>query len=450
MFENLSKRLSSVFEKLKSRGALTESDVIDAMREIRIALLEADVALPAVKHFIDSVRQVAVGQEVLQSITPGQMIVKIVYDHLIQLLGAEALPLNLAATPPVVILMVGLQGSGKTTSSGKLAKFIQTKLNKKLLLASLDVYRPAAQKQLEVIGSQLSIDTLPIVDGEKPLAITKRALDAAKRQGMDVLILDTAGRLHIDDALMAEVKSVQELAKPTETFLVADAMTGQDAVTMADAFHKAVDLTGIILTRLDGDARGGAALSIRHITGCPIKFMGVGEKLDQLEVFDPKRIADRILDRGDIVALVEKAAENIDQAEAEKMAKKMEKGQFDLNDLAKYLEQMIKMGGMSGLLGMLPGIGKIKDKINEAGIDDGILRRQIGIIRSMTPKERRNAQILNGSRKKRIARGSGVEVQEVNKLLKQYEQMATVMKRMKKMGGGKGMLRGGLSGLFGR
>lgn len=449
MFDQLTGRLSSIFERLKNRGALTESDVNDALREVRVALLEADVALPAAKHFIEEVKKVAAGQEIVKSITPGQMVVKIVYDELINLLGNETLPLNLQAKPPVVFLMVGLQGSGKTTTSAKIGKYLKEKLNKRVLLASLDVYRPAAQEQLEILGKQLGLETLPIKSGEKPLSITERALEASKKQGADVLILDTAGRLHIDETLMEELKAVYSLSAPTETLLVADAMTGQDAVTMADAFHKSLELTGCVLTRMDGDARGGAALSIRYVTGCPIKMVGVGEKLDQLEVFDPRRIADRILDRGDIVALVEKASTMVDQEEAAKMAAKMQKGQFDLNDLAKQLQQMMKMGGMGGIMNLMPGMGKIKEKMGEAGIDDKILKSQLGIISSMTPLERKKPDILNGSRKKRIAKGSGVEVSAVNRLLKQYDQMALLMKRMKKMGGGKGMLRGGLAGLLG-
>lgn len=449
MFENLTSRLTTVFDKLRGRGALTEADVSESLREVRIALLEADVALPAVKHFIDDVRKVAIGQDVLKSITPGQMIIKIVYDHLIALLGEGIVPINTSAVPPVAYLMVGLQGSGKTTSSAKLARFIRDKLNKKPLLVSLDVYRPAAQKQLAILGEQLGIASLPIEEGQNPLEITKRAFDVAKKQGIDVILLDTAGRLHIDDALMEEIQGIQAYAKPLETLLVADAMTGQDAVVMAEAFNKAVPITGVILTRLDGDARGGAALSIRHITGQPIKFMGVGEKLEQLEVFDPSRIADRILDRGDIVALVEKAASAIDEDEAAKMAEKMEKGIFTLNDLSKQLGQMLKMGGMGGLMNLMPGMGKLKDKINEAGVDDKAVKRQIAIISAMTKKERRDPKLLNGSRKKRIAKGSGVEVSEVNRLLKQFEQMSDMMKKLKKMGGGKGMMRGGLKGLFG-
>jgi signal recognition particle subunit SRP54 len=344
--------------------------------------------------------------------------------------------------------MVGLQGSGKTTSSAKLGKFLTQKMGKKVLLASLDIYRPAAQQQLLTLGQQLDIATLPIVEGQKPLEITDRALAAARAQGVDVLILDTAGRLHIDDELMNEVRQVKDRANPIETFLVADAMTGQDAVTIAREFHEKVSVSGIILTRVDGDARGGAALSMRAVTGRPIKFMGMGEKLDQLEAFQSERIAGRILDMGDIVSLVEKAAEVVDQEEAEKLAQKMQKGSFDLNDMAKQLEQMLKMGGLGGILNMLPGVGRIKDKLNEAGLDDKIIRRQIAIIRSMTKMERRQSKILNGSRRKRIALGAGVAVAEVNRLLKQFEQMQQVMKKVGKMGK-KGFMRSGLKGLFG-
>lgn len=449
MFDHLTKRLTSIFDTLKGKGALTESDVNAALRDIRVALLEADVALPAVKHFIDTVRPVAIGSDVLKSITPGQMITKIVYDHLITLLGEEVAPLQFNAAPPVVYLMAGLQGSGKTTSSAKLAHYLSTKLKKKPMLASLDVYRPAAQQQLSILAEGLGISVLEIVDGEKPLSIAKRALEVAKKQAIDVLILDTAGRLHSDDVLMEELQAVQKLTHPLETFLVADAMTGQDAAVMAKTFSDAVDLTGIILTRLDGDARGGAALSMRHITGCPIKFLGVGEKPDQWEIFDARRLADRILDRGDVVALVEKAALAIDQEEAEKMAAKMQKGTFDLNDLQGYLHQMMKMGGVGGIMSLLPGVGKIKDKMNEAGMDDRLIKRQIAIIQSMTKKEKRTPTLLNASRKRRIAKGAGVDVAAINRLLKQYEQMADMMKRMKKMGGPKGLMRGGLKGMFG-
>lgn len=449
MFQSLSSKLTGILDKIRNRGALTEADVTAALREVRIALLEADVALPVVKQFIESVREKAIGQDIIKSISPGQMVVKIVQDHLAEMLGGAAEELNLATVPPAVILMVGLQGSGKTTSSGKLAKYITNTQKKKVMMASLDIYRPAAQQQLETLGQQLDVVTVPIIPSEKPLQITERALQLARAQGVDVLILDTAGRLHIDDILMEEVCAIKKLSTPVETFLVADAMTGQDAVTIAKAFNEQIGVTGIILTRLDGDARGGAALSMRAVTGCPIKFMGVGEKLDQLEVFQPERIAGRILDMGDIVSLVERAASVVDQDEAERMAKKMQKGSFDLNDMAKQIESMMKMGGMSSLLGMLPGVGRIKDQIDKVGMDDSVLKRQIAIIQSMTKKERKDPKMLNGSRRKRIASGSGVQVQDVNKLIKQFEQMQQMMKKMGKMGQ-KGLMRSGLKGLLGR
>jgi signal recognition particle subunit SRP54 len=450
MFQSLSQRLTGIFDKLRGRGFLNEDDVNAALREIRIALLEADVALPVVKQFIEQIRERAVGQEVVRSVSPGQMVVKIVHDNLIEMLGGQAEPLNLSAPAPFSIMMVGLQGSGKTTTTGKLARYLTEKLNKKVLMVSVDVYRPAAQKQLAVLGEQLKVATLPIVEGQKPLDIAKRALDEAKRQVVDVILFDTAGRLHIDDALMEEVAVLKKLTQPIETLLVADAMTGQDAVTIAKGFHERVGVTGLILTRIDGDSRGGAALSMRAVTGCPVKFMGVGEKTDQLEIFQPERIAGRILDMGDIVSLVERASEVVDQEDAEKLAKKMQKGHFDLDDMAKHLEQMIKMGGMSSLLGLLPGVGKIKDKIQEAGLDDCLIRRQVGIIRSMTKKERKDFRLLNASRKRRVASGCGMEVSDVNRLLKQFQQMQTMMKQMSKLGQ-KGFMRGGgLRGLFGR
>lgn len=449
MFQSLSSKLTGILDKLKSRGALTEADVIAALREVRVALLEADVALPVVKQFIAAVREKAVGQDIIRNINPGQMVVKIVHDHLQEMLGDGAENLNLAAVPPAVILMVGLQGSGKTTSSGKLAKYITNSLKKKVLLASLDVYRPAAQQQLETVGKQISIATLPIISTEKPLEITNRALQMAKSQGFDVLILDTAGRLHIDETLMEELVAIKAASNPIETLLIADAMTGQDAVTIAQEFNEKIGVTGIVLTRLDGDARGGAALSMRAITGRPIKFMGVGEKLDQIEPFQANRVAGRILDMGDIVSLVEKAASVVDQEEAELMAKKIQKGSFDLNDMAKQIESMMKMGGMSSLLGMLPGVGRLKDQLDKANLDDGILKRQVAIIRSMTQKERKNSKILNGSRRKRIASGAGVQVQDVNRLIKQFEQTQQMMKKFGKMGQ-KGLMRNGLKGLLGR
>lgn len=448
MFQTLSQRLTGVFDKLRGRGLLSEGDVNAAMREIRIALLEADVALPVVKQFIEQVRTKAVGQEVIRSISPGQMVVKIVHDHLVEMLGGHAEPLNLSAPSPFSIMMVGLQGSGKTTTTAKLGRFLKEKMNKSVLMVSVDVYRPAAREQLEVLGRQLSIPTLSIIEEQKPLEIAARALEEAKRQGIDVILFDTAGRLHIDEDLMEEVDELKALVKPIETLLIADAMTGQDAVTIAKGFHEKVGVTGLILTRVDGDSRGGAALSMQSVTGCPVKFMGMGEKVDQLEVFQPERIAGRILDMGDIVSLVERAAEVVDQEDAEKLAKKMQKGHFDLDDMAKHLEQMLKMGGLSGLMSFLPGVGKIKDKIQEAGLDDRLIRRQIAIVRSMTKRERKDYRLLNASRKRRVASGCGMEVSDVNRLLKQFQQMQAMMKKMGKLGE-KGLMRGGLRGLFG-
>jgi signal recognition particle subunit SRP54 len=451
MFESLSNRLGDVFDRLRKRGALGEEDVSAALREIRIALLEADVALPVVKDFVNAVREKALGQEVLRSVTPAQMVVKIVHDHLVETLGggmpAAESALNLNAVPPVVIMLVGLQGSGKTTSAAKIALRLRTRERKKVLLASLDVQRPAAQEQLAVLGRQIDVTSLPIVAGEKPVAITRRALETGRLEGYDVVILDTAGRLHIDEALMLEVAAVRDVAKPTETLLVADAMTGQDAVNVAKSFNDRIGLSGIMLTRIDGDARGGAALSMRAITGKPIKLVGTGEKIDALENFYPDRIAGRILDMVDVVSLVEKAAENFDEAEAEKLAAKMQKGNFDLDYLASQLRQLRKMGGMGGMLGMLPGIGKIKKQMADAKIDDGMVKRQEAIISSMTKRERKNPKLLNASRRLRIAAGSGTSVQEINRLLKQYQDMAMMMKKVSKLGK-KGMMRQGLAGLL--
>ena len=448
MFESLSNRLNDVFDRLRSRGALSEDDVGAALREIRIALLEADVALPVVKDFVNAVREKAIGQEVLRSVTPGQMVVKIVHDHLVETLGGIAAEgLNLNAVPPVVMMMVGLQGSGKTTSAAKLARILKQRERKKVLLASLDVQRPAAQEQLAVLARQVEVTSLPIVAGEKPVAIARRALDTGKREAYDVVILDTAGRLHIDEALMQEVAAVRDATHPAESLLVADAMTGQDAVNVAKAFTERVGITGILLTRVDGDARGGAALSMRAITGQPIKFMGTGEKLDALEPFHAERVAGRILGMGDVVSLVEKAAETVDREEAEKLARKLQKGGFDLDDLAQQLKQLRKMGGMGGVMGMLPGVNKIKKQLDEAKIDDGMIKRQEAIISSMTKAERRNPKLLNGSRRRRIAAGSGTSVPEINRLLKQYQDMATMMKKMNKLGQ-KGLMRHGISALL--
>ncbi len=448
MFDNLTDRLGGVFDRLKKRGALNEKDVNEAMREVRVALLEADVALPVVKSFIDKVKTKAVGAEVLKSVTPGQQVVKIVNDELVEMLGSEQASLNIAAVPPVVIMMVGLQGSGKTTTSAKIAKRITEKDKKKVIMASLDTRRPAAQEQLKVLGEQTGIDTLPIIEGQLPTDIANRALNAAKLSGYDVLILDTAGRLHVDEALMAEVAAVRDSTNPHETLLVVDSLTGQDAVNVAEQFEGRIGLSGIVLTRIDGDGRGGAALSMRAVTGKPIKLLGTGEKIDALEDFHPERIAGRILGMGDVVSLVEKAAETIDKEDAEKLARKMKKGTFDLEDMAEQLRQVSKLGGMQGVLAMLPGMGKMKNQLDEANLDGKILKHQEAIISSMTPKERRNPKLLNGSRKKRIAAGSGTSVQDVNRLIKTHRQMADMMKKMGKMGK-KGMMRGGLGNLFG-
>jgi signal recognition particle subunit SRP54 len=459
MFEGLSKRLGDVFDKLRGRGALSEADVDAALREVRTALLEADVALPVVRQFIDSVRPKAIGADVIRSVSPGQMVIKIVNDHLVEMLGGTVSDLDLNAIPPVVILMVGLQGSGKTTSSAKIgyrltqgpqgmaAEFGGSfSVKRRVMMASLDTRRPAAQQQLKILGEQTGVPTLPIVPLEMPLAITRRALETARREGFDVLILDTAGRLSIDEELMKEVADISDLAKPKETLLVADAMTGQDAVNVAKAFNDRLAVTGIVLTRVDGDARGGAALSMRAVTGRPVKLIGVGEKFDALEPFHPDRIASRILGMGDIVSLVERAAETIDKEDAEKLAARVRKGQFDMDDLLNQLRQLRKMGGLSGLMGMLPGAMQAKAAMSKAKIDEGQLKRQEAVILSMTPKERRNPDLIHASRKKRIAKGSGVQVQDVNKLLKQHADMLKMMKRVNKLGE-KGFMRslGGMS-----
>lgn len=445
MFDTLAEKLSGVFDRLARRGALTEPDVDTAMREIRIALLEADVALPVVKDFVAKVREQAVGQAVVKSVTPSQMVVKIVNDALVETLGGENAALDLNAPAPVPVLMVGLQGSGKTTTSAKLALRLK-KDKKRVLLASLDVYRPAAQEQLAQLGKQIDVAVLPVIVGEKPKAIAARAMAEAKK-GYDVVILDTAGRLHIDLDMMAEVAEVRALVNPHETLLVVDALAGQDAANIAREFNEKIGITGIVLTRIDGDSRGGAALSMRAVTGRPIKFLGAGEKVEALEPFHPDRLAGRILGMGDVVSLVETAAEKMDKDEAERVAKRMMDGRFDLNDLLSQLRQMQKMGDLKGLLGLIPGMGKFKAQIDAAKIDDKVFKRQEAIILSMTPRERRNPDIIKASRKKRIADGCGLTVQEVNKLLKQYDQMADMMKKVKKMG--KRGLFGGLPGGFG-
>ena len=444
MFESLSERLGSVFDRLKGRGALSELDVRAAMREVRIALLEADVALPVAKRFIDEVTSQAIGQEVLRSVTPGQQVIKIVHDALVEMLGGDAAPLAVDVAPPAVIMLVGLQGSGKTTSCAKLALRLKDRQRKKVLMASLDVQRPAAQQQLAVLGEQAGIATLPIVPGQPPVEIARRAAQAARLQGFDVLLLDTAGRLHVDDALMAEMQAVAADARPHEVLLVVDALTGQDAVNVAEAFSRQVPLSGVVLTRMDGDARGGAALSMRAVTRKPIKFIGVGEKLDALEEFHPDRVAGRILGMGDIVSLVEKAAETIEVEEAEKLAARMAKGQFDLNDLRAQLVQMRKMGGMGGIVKLLPGMAAAQKALDEGKVSDRMVARLEAVILSMTPQERSRPELLNARRKIRVAKGSGTTVQEVNRLLKMHQDMSGVMKRLKKMGG-----LGKLAAMFG-
>ena len=448
MFESLSGKLSGVFDRLRSRGVLNETDVVEALREIRLALLDADVALPVVRDFIAKVRERAVGQEVIGSVSPGQQVVKIVNDVMIDALGgAGVVPINLNAASPVPILMVGLQGSGKTTTSGKIALRLLQRQKKKVLLASLDTQRPAAQLQLQQLAERAGVASLPIIPGQTPLQIAARAMDVGRREVFDVVILDTAGRLAIDAALMDEVKAIRDATQPAETLLVVDAMTGQDAVVTAQAFHDTLGITGIVMTRMDGDARGGAALSMRAITGAPIKLTGSGEKLDALEDFHPERVAGRILGMGDVVGLVERAAETIDEAEAEKLARKMAKGLFDLDDYASQLRQIGKMGSLSSILGMLPGGAKLQQQVGNANLDTKMLKRQAAIISSMTKAERKNPDLLKASRKKRVAAGSGTTVQELNKLLKQFDDMTTMMKRMNKMGQ-KGLMRQGLSALM--
>ncbi|BBF94798.1 signal recognition particle protein [Blastochloris tepida] len=441
MFETLTDRLGGILEKLTKRGALTENDVNEAMREVRRALLEADVALDVVRSFTDRVKSRAVGAEVLRSVTPGQMLIKIVHDELVKTLGSDAQAIDLDAAAPVAILMVGLQGSGKTTTTAKIARRLTERNKSKVLMASLDTRRPAAMEQLAVLGEQVGVTTLPIVAGQQPVQIAKRAMEAARLGGYDVVMLDTAGRTTVDEALMAEVAEVKKQVSPHEVLLVADSLTGQDAVNTARAFEERVGITGIVLTRIDGDGRGGAALSMRHVTGKPIKLLGTGEKVDALEDFDPTRIAGRIFGKGDIVALVEKAAQAIDAEKAAKMAARLQKGAFDLADLREQLLQMEKIGGVGGVLGMLPGIAKMKDQIAASGMNDATFRRQRAIIDSMTPAERRNPDLLKASRKRRIAAGSGTKVEEINRLLKLHRGMADMMKAM---GGAK---RGPLAGI---
>jgi len=435
MFDSLSNKLNGILDRLTRRGSLSEDDVNAAMREVRIALLEADVALSVVKDFIAKVRERAVGQEVIRSVTPGQQVIKIVHDNLVELLGTTAEGLNLNVSPPAIIMMLGLQGSGKTTTSAKLAKYLSEKEKKKVLLASLDVQRPAAQEQLAVLAGQIGGASLPIVAGQKPVDIAKRALETGRREGFDVVILDTAGRLSIDDELMTEAAAVRDAAGPCEQLLVVDAMTGQDAVTTATNFNEKIGITGLVLTRIDGDARGGAALSMRAVTGKPIKFLGVGEKVSALEVYHPDRLAGRILGMGDVVSLVEKAAATVDEDVANEMAEKFLSGKsFDFNDLLKQMQQMRKMGGLHGFMNLMPGVAKIKDQLKNANIDDKMIKRQEAIIHSMTPAERRDVNLLQASRKRRIAKGAGVDVAAVNRLIKQFLEMQKVMKQLQKLG----------------
>ncbi len=441
MFESLSERLNGILDRLTRRGALSEADVDAALREVRRALIEADVALDVARVFTDQVKQRAVGVEVIKSVTPGQMVVKIVHDQLIETLGSSGEPIDLNAPPPVMIMMVGLQGSGKTTTTAKIAKRLNDVGKRKVLMASLDTRRPAAMEQLAVLGKQVGIDTLPVVAGQTPVQIAGRAQQAGRLGGYDVVMLDTAGRITLDDALMAEAAEVRRAASPHEVLLVADALTGQDAVNLARAFNERLDLTGIVLTRMDGDGRGGAALSMRAVTGKPIKLIGTGEKIDAIEDFYPQRIADRILGMGDIISLVEKAATTIDAEKAARAAEKMRRGAFDLSDLREQLTQMKNMGGMSGLMAMLPGIAKMKNQLAERNLDEKLLKRQMAIIDSMTPQERRNPDVLKASRKRRIAAGSGTKPEDINRLLKMHRTMADVMKAM---GGAK---RGPMAGL---
>src|SRR5947207_7212830 len=442
MFDSLSEKLGGILDRLTRRGALTAADVDAALREVRRALLEADVALDVVRAFVDRVRERAVGVEVVKSVTPGQMVVKVVHDQLTESLAADAHPFALNAPAPVPIMMVGLQGSGKTTTTAKLAKRLAERSKLKVLMASLDVRRPAAMEQLAVLGRQIEVVTLPIVEGQAPPQIARRALEAARLGGYDVVLLDTAGRITLDEAMMAEAAEVKRAANPHEVLLVADALTGQDAVNLARAFDQRVGLTGIVLTRVDGDGRGGAALSMRAVTGKPIKLMGTGERMDALEDFHPQRIADRILGMGDIVSLVEKAAATIDAEKAARVAERMRKGQFDLSDLREQLAGMQTMGGMTGLMGMLPGIAKFKNQLASANLDERVLKRQMAIIDSMTPKERKNPDILKASRKKRIAAGSGTKVEDINRMLKMHRSMADVMKAM-----GGGLKRGPMAAM---
>ena len=448
MFGNLTKRLGEIFKNLKGRGVLDEKDIDAAMRQIRIALLEADVALPVAKSLIADIKQKALGSEVLESITPGQMVVKIVHDHLVEFLRPErAEAINLSSTPPVVIMMLGLQGSGKTTTTAKLARYIHNNFKKKVMMCSVDIYRPAAREQLKILGQEIQTDVLDIIDDESVENTVKRALKSSKLQGYDVLIIDTAGRMQIDTEMMDELILIKKIAKPQELFLVADSMTGQSAVDIAQGFNEALDVTGVILTRVDGDARGGAALAMKAMTDCDITFLGTGEKTDNLELFDSERVVSRILDMGDVVSLVEKAAEQMDQEQAQKMQERIMQGKWNLNDLKDQLGQMQKLGGLSSLLGFLPGASRLQEQMDASGVDDKALLRQVAIINSMTKKERVDISLFNASRKRRVAMGAGVQVSDVNRLLKQFMQMQKMMKKLGKLDQD-GMKRSKLMNLF--
>ena len=443
MFENLTNKFEGILEKFKNSPSLDESQVDDGLRLIRQALLEADVSLDVAKEFINNVKPKVLGKEILRSTAPGQMVVKIVYDELVNFLGDKNQEINLKSNPPISIMMVGLQGSGKTTSTAKLSKFLEKNNKKKIMMASLDIYRPAAQDQLKVLGEQNNIQTLPIIEGQTPTDICRRALTAANLNGSDVIIFDTAGRTQIDLQMMSEIKQIEEVIKPTETILVADSLTGQVAANVAKEFGNTVKLTGIILTRADGDGRGGAALSMKHVANVPIKFLGIGEKIENLEIFHPDRIANRILGMGDIVSLVEKAAQDIDEEKLKEAEETLKKGQFSLDDYLTQLRQMKKMGGIEGVMSFLPGVSKLKSQMDQAGVDEKIITQNEAVILSMTKKERDNPKIINGSRKKRIANGSGTDIATINKLLKQFKMMSDMMKKMSK-GNTKGLMDKGL------
>ena len=443
MFENLTNKFEGILEKFKKSPSLDEGQVDDGLRLIRQALLEADVSLDVAKEFINNVKPKVLGKEILRSTAPGQMVVKIVYDELVSFLGDKNQEINLKSNPPISIMMVGLQGSGKTTSTAKLSKFLEKNNKKKIMMASLDIYRPAAQDQLKVLGEQNNIQTLPIIEGQTPTDICRRALTAANLNGSDVIIFDTAGRTQIDLQMMSEIKQIEEVIKPTETILVADSLTGQVAANVAKEFGNTVKLTGIILTRADGDGRGGAALSMKHVANVPIKFLGIGEKIENLEIFHPDRIANRILGMGDIVSLVEKAAQDIDEEKLKEAEETLKKGQFSLDDYLTQLRQMKKMGGIEGVMSFLPGVSKLKSQMDQAGVDEKIITQNEAVILSMTKQERDNPKIINGSRKKRIANGSGTDIATINKLLKQFKMMSDMMKKMSK-GNTKGLMDKGL------